>query len=123
MRLPEPEWDTVLWLAWATAPFFFLVFIVSAIGELLDWWDLVGEIGMGVGATVSMLVTLGALAALPGVCRSKSSPRRSVPSARTSGRSAGTSGPWTRTFGRSTRTCKRFTAPWRTTAKSSTGSR
>lgn len=57
----EPDWDTALPLAWFTAAFFFLIAVVSAIGELLGWWDLIGEIGMSVGTTISVLVTLMAV--------------------------------------------------------------
>lgn len=54
----EPDMDTALRLTWFTAALFFLIFLVSLIGELLGWWDLIGEIGMGVGAGVSILLTL-----------------------------------------------------------------
>lgn len=58
-RMPwEPDMDTALRLTWLTAGLFFLLFLVSLIGELLGWWNLIGEIGMGVGAAVSILLTL-----------------------------------------------------------------
>lgn len=66
VRWPEPDFDTFLALTWLTALFFFLVAVVSAIGEILGWWDLIGEIGMGVGTTVSVLVTLIAVGASAG---------------------------------------------------------
>lgn len=53
--------DTAIRLCWLTAAFFLLVAIFSGIGEILGWWNLIGEIGMSVGATMSILVTLVAV--------------------------------------------------------------
>lgn len=53
--------DTAIRLCWLTAAFFLLVAIVSGIGEVLGWWNLIGEIGMSVGSTMSVLVTLVAV--------------------------------------------------------------
>lgn len=54
----EPDWETALRLAWITAALSFLVAVVSAIGELLGWWDLVGELGIGFGTTVTLILTV-----------------------------------------------------------------
>ncbi len=56
-----PDMDTAIRLTWLTAAFFLLVAIVSGIGELLGWWNLPGELGMSIGATMSIATTLLAL--------------------------------------------------------------
>lgn len=66
VRWPQPDFDTFLTITWLTAVFFFLVAVVSGIGEVLGWWDLVGEIGMSVGATLSVLATLVGIGAAAG---------------------------------------------------------
>lgn len=50
--------DTAIRLTWVAAGFFMLLAIVSAIGEILGWWNLIGEIGMGIGGTASVILTL-----------------------------------------------------------------
>lgn len=57
----KPDPDTALWIAWITAGLFFLLFVVSAVGEILGWWGLIGEIGMGIGGLVGVLVTIASL--------------------------------------------------------------
>ncbi len=57
----SPDPDTVIKIGWIVALLAFLVAVVSAIGEVRGWWGLIGEIGMTVGGTVSVLVGLGTL--------------------------------------------------------------
>lgn len=54
----EPDMDTAIRLTWVAAGLFMLLAIVSAIGGSLGWWDLIGEIGMGIGGTVSIVLAL-----------------------------------------------------------------
>lgn len=54
----EPDPDTVIRLGWTIAILGFLVAIVSGVGELLGWWDLVGEIGLTVGSILGVVATL-----------------------------------------------------------------
>lgn len=62
-RMPwEPDPDTVSRLFWGGALFFLLIAIVSAVGEILGWWDLVGELGITIGGLASLvLASLGTL--------------------------------------------------------------
>lgn len=50
--------DTAIRMTWIAAGLFLLLAIVSGIGEVLGWWDLMGEIGMGTGATMTVVLTL-----------------------------------------------------------------
>lgn len=53
--------DTYIRIGWISAILGFTIAIVSAIGELLGWWDLLGEIGMTVGSMLGIVATLGTL--------------------------------------------------------------
>lgn len=61
LDLEDPE--TAIRIVWLMAAASFLVAVVSGIGELLGWWDLVGEIGLTVGSTVALLLTATGLLA------------------------------------------------------------
>lgn len=54
-----PDPDTAIRVGWAGALLGVLIFVVSALGEFLGWWDLVGEIGMLVGSLLSIVAGFG----------------------------------------------------------------
>lgn len=57
MRVVEIDPETATRLIWLMAALSFLVAIVSAIGEVRGWWNLVGEIGMTVGGVGGLVLT------------------------------------------------------------------
>lgn len=65
----EPDPETVTKLFWYLSGFFFLVAIVSAIGEVRGWWGFVGELGMTVGTLAGIL--FGSLSLLSGSSESQ----------------------------------------------------
>lgn len=58
----EPTPDQVIRIGWISAALGFLIAIVSAVGELLGWWDLLGEVGMTVGSLLGIVATFTTLA-------------------------------------------------------------
>lgn len=57
----EPSPETVIRIGWTTAVLGFLIAIVSAVGEVLGWWDLLGEIGMTIGSLLGVVATFSTL--------------------------------------------------------------
>lgn len=57
----EPDMDTVIRIGWTVTAIAFLVTVVSILGELLDWWGFLGEVGATAGATITVLVGLATL--------------------------------------------------------------
>lgn len=55
----EPDPETAIRVGWVVTALGILIFVVSALGEYLGWWDLVGEIGMLVGTVSSIVVGFG----------------------------------------------------------------
>lgn len=55
----EPDPETAIRVGWAVTLLGILIFVVSALGEYLGWWDLIGEIGMLVGTVLSIVVGFG----------------------------------------------------------------
>lgn len=55
----EPDPETAIRVGWAVTLLGILIFVVSALGEYMGWWDLVGEIGMLVGTVLSIVVGFG----------------------------------------------------------------
>lgn len=55
----EPDPETAIRVGWAVTALGLLIFVVSALGEYLGWWDLVGEVGMLVGTVLSIVVGFG----------------------------------------------------------------
>lgn len=53
----EIDPETATRLIWLMAAFSFLLAIVSAVGEVLGWWDLVGELGMTIGGVSGLVLT------------------------------------------------------------------
>lgn len=62
----EPSPETVIRIGWISAALGFLIAIVSAIGEILGWWDLLGEIGMTVGSLLGTVATFTTLSLTAG---------------------------------------------------------
>lgn len=60
-RMPwiEPDLDTVIRAGWILTALGIVIFVVSLAGELLGWWDLGGEIGMWIGALLTIVVGYG----------------------------------------------------------------
>lgn len=54
----HPDPDRLLRATWIAAALFFLIAILSAIGEWRGWWDLLGELGMTIGALAGVMTTL-----------------------------------------------------------------
>lgn len=53
--------ETVERIGWILSAVFFLIAIVSAIGEVLGWWNDVGEVGMTVGTLGGLFLTFTTL--------------------------------------------------------------
>lgn len=54
---PDPE--TAIRVGWWLTLVGVLIFIVSALGAYLGWWDLVGEVGMLIGTVLSIVLGVG----------------------------------------------------------------
>lgn len=57
----EPTPDQMIRIGWISAALGFLIAIVSAIGELAGWWDLLGAVGIGVGSLLGIVATFATL--------------------------------------------------------------
>lgn len=62
----EPDPDTAIHLVWIGAALMLLLAIVSAVGELLGWWNFIGEVGTTVGSLGSLLLAAYGLIASAG---------------------------------------------------------
>lgn len=59
----RPDWSFETWirLGWILTGLFFLLAIVSLTGEILGWWNDLGEIGMTIGTIAGLLVGITTL--------------------------------------------------------------
>lgn len=57
----EPDMDTVLKITWGTAILGWLMVLIGIVGELLGWWNDLGEVIVTIGSILGILLTTGSL--------------------------------------------------------------
>ncbi len=55
----EPDIDAVIRVGWILTALGIVIFTVSLVGEILGWWNLAGEVGMWIGALLTIVVGFG----------------------------------------------------------------